>query len=128
MIQPDVGQAGGITELKKIAAMAETYYIGLAPHNPYGPVNTMAAIHIDASTPNFLIQEGGHAPWYDAILKEPFPGTTDGYFDVPTVPGLGLDVDEEALARHPYNPKPDVAPGGYGGAQGIASRQQNTWV
>ncbi len=128
VIQPDVGHAGGITEVKKIAAMAETYYIGLAPHNPYGPVNTMAAIHIDASTPNFLIQEGGHAAWYDSILKEPFATPKDGYFDVPSVPGLGLEMDEEALARHPYNPKPDVAPSGYVGRLAIDSRQQNRWV
>lgn len=61
MIQPDVCHAGGISELKKIAAMAEAYYVGFQPHNPYGPVNMMAALQVDVCTPNFMIQEGGHA-------------------------------------------------------------------
>ena len=85
VVQPDSCQAGGILELKKIAAMAETYYIGFAPHNPYGPINTMASLHVVAGTPNFLIQEGGHAD-YDALLTKPFPRQKDGYLGAPGGP------------------------------------------
>jgi galactonate dehydratase len=106
--------------------MAETYYVGFAPHNPYGPVNTMAAIHVDACTPNFLIQEGGHGAWYDAALEEPFPAQTDGYFDVPTLPGLGVELDEEALERYPAGSID--TPSGYRSRYTIPSRQQSHWV
>ena len=126
VVQPDVCHAGGISELKKIAAMAETYYVGFAPHNPYGPINTMAAIHVDACTPNFLIQEGGHAEWYDEILTEPFSRQVDGYFDLPTAPGLGIEISEESLAR---NPGVKVkSPGGYRFQYTSPSRQQSHWV
>ena len=126
VVQPDVCHAGGISELKKIAAMAETYYVGFAPHNPYGPINTMAAIHVDACTPNFLIQEGGHGDWYDSILTEPFKGQTDGYFDLPTAPGLGIELDEDALKKNPGTAA-SVA-GGYRSRFTMPSRQQNHWV
>ncbi len=126
VVQPDVCHAGGILELKKIAAMAETYYVGFAPHNPYGPINTMAAIQVDVSTPNFLIQEGGHAGWYDAVLKEPMTPQREGYFDVPTAPGLGLDLDEAALEKYPGQ-RTDT-PGGYVSRYTHESRQQNRWV
>lgn len=126
MVQPDVCHAGGILELKKIAAMAETYYVGFCPHNPYGPVNTMAALHIDAGCPNFLIQEGGHAPWYEEVTKGQFPYQRNGYFDLPTGVGLGIDLDEEALARHPYNPVENQS--GYLSRFTLASRQQNHWL
>ena len=78
LIQPDVCHAGGISELKKIAAMAEAYYVGFQPHNPYGPINTMAAIQVDVCTTNFMIQEGGHAPWFDQVVIGEFPRQKDG--------------------------------------------------
>ncbi len=126
MAQPDICHAGGILELKKIAAMAETYYVGFCPHNPYGPVNTMAALHIDASCPNFLIQEGGHASWYEEVTKGQFPYQRSGYFDLPTGVGLGIDLDEKALAKHPYSPVEN--PSGYLTRFTLASRQQNHWI
>ncbi|MCI0441394.1 MAG: galactonate dehydratase [Chloroflexi bacterium] len=126
MAQPDICHAGGILELKKIAAMAEAYYVGFCPHNPYGPVNTMAALHVDASCPNFLIQEGGHAPWYDAIVKGPAHRQKDGYFDLPTGTGLGIELDEDALLKYPY--KSVETPSGYRSRFTIASRQQNHWI
>ena len=126
VVQPDVCHAGGIAELKKIAAMAETYYVGFAPHNPYGPVNTMAAIQVDACTPNFLIQEGGHGAWYDAVLKGPISRQKEGYLDVPTAAGLGIEVDETALAKYPGGPV--ETPGGYVSGFAFGSRQQNRWV
>ena len=126
MAQPDICHAGGILELKKIAAMAETYYVGYCPHNPYGPVNTMAALHVDATCPNFLIQEGGHAPWYRHVVKGEFHYQKDGYFDLPAGVGLGIEMDEEALLKYPAGPI--ETPSGYMGRYSFASRQQNTWI
>ena len=104
ILQPDIVHIGGILETKKLAIMAQTYYIPIAPHNAYGPVQTAATLHIDASIPNFLIQEFfyGNITEYNEILTEPFPYAKDGYFDVPTKPGLGVDIDEKALAKRPY--------------------------
>ena len=126
VVQPDVCHAGGIMELRKIAAMAEVYYVGLAPHNPYWPINTMAAIQVDTCTANFLIQEGGHADWYDSILTAPFPRQRGGYFDVPSAPGLGIELDERALESQ--GPRNIGAPSGYRSRFAIASRQGNHWV
>jgi galactonate dehydratase len=103
VIQPDICHDGGILETRKIAAMAEVYYVGIAPHNPNGPVATAATVQVDACTPNFLIQE--YAICDDdlkaAITKEQIE-IVDGYFVVPDRPGLGVDLDEEAMKRFPY--------------------------
>lgn len=124
VIQPDACHAGGILELKKIAAMAETYFIGFAPHNPYGPVNTMAALHLAACTPNFLIQEGGHHE-YDVLLTEPFPAQKGGYFDIPKGPGLGVDLNEEALEKYAC---PRIHRTGSYRRAIFESRQQSYWI
>ena len=102
LIQPDVVQAGGILELKKIAAMAEAYYVGFQPHNPYGPFCTIAALHLDASTPNFLIQEGGIHPWFQDATTGDFPVQKNGYFGIPTGNGLGVAMDEDWLKANPW--------------------------
>lgn len=70
IIQPDVSHCGGISEARRIAAMAETYSISVARHNPQGPVSTAASLHVGFATPNYLIQEVGRAdvPWRDDIL------------------------------------------------------------
>jgi len=127
LIQPDICHAGGISELKKIAAMAEAYYVGIQPHNPYGPINTMAALQLDACTPNFMIQEGGHHPWFDQIVVGEFPKQVDGYFDLPTGPGIGLDMDEDALRANP--PVEIHPPEGYvkAGRSAWGSKQQTMW-
>jgi galactonate dehydratase len=124
VVQPDACHAGGILELKKIAAMAETYFIGFAPHNPYGPINTMAALHLAACTPNFLIQEGGHHE-YGALVKGSFPGQKEGYFDLPEGPGLGVELDEDALAK--YACARVERRGSYRQAT-FESRQQSYWI
>ncbi len=124
VVQPDTCHAGGILELKKIAAMAEAYYIGFAPHNPYGPVNTMAALHVVATTPNFVIQEGGHAD-YDILLREPFPKQKAGYFDLPKGPGLGIELDEKALGKYASK---GMVPMGYNTRFIFPSRQQSRWI
>jgi galactonate dehydratase len=106
IIQPDLCHAAGITEVKKIAALAETYYIQLAPHNPQGPVSMAACAHIAASVPNFAILEFVHSqPWRDALQREPLV-IREGHLELPSRPGLGVDLDEAMLARHPYQPRP----------------------
>jgi galactonate dehydratase len=109
VIQPDVCHCGGLSEMKKIAAMAETYQISVAPHNPLGPVATMANIHFALSTPNFLIQEvmRQDVPWRNEVVDAPLD-IRDGYVYPPTKPGLGLEVDEQGAAAHPYNPEPQL--------------------
>jgi len=104
VIQPDLCHAGGITETKKIAAMAEAYYVQVAPHSPQGPVSTAAAAHLALAIPNFLILEFVRsAPYRDRVLKEPW-AVRDGYLEVPESPGLGVDLDEDALAASPARP------------------------
>lgn len=101
VIQPDLCHAGGITEVKKIAALAEAYYVQVAPHSPQGPVSTAAAAHVGMAIPNFLILEFVRStPYRDRVLKEPWP-VKDGHLDVPDRPGLGVELDEAALAASP---------------------------
>ncbi len=96
VVQPDCCHAGGITEVKKIAAMAEAYSVGVAPHNPLHALSTAACLQIDACSPNFLIQEQGNLG--EGLLQEPFV-VKDGYIEVPTGPGMGVEIDEERLAQ-----------------------------
>ena len=105
LIQPDIMYAGGILEVKKIAAMAEAYYVGIQPHNCYGPFATIAALHLDTCTPNFLIQEGGIREWLQDATIGDFPVQTKGYFGVPPGPGLGVAMNEDWLAANPWDTK-----------------------
>lgn len=102
IIQPDVCIAGGLLELKKIAAMAEAEYVTVAPHNPMGPVATAVNVHFAVSTPNFLILE--YSPddvgKRRDLLVEPLK-VTDGYIDVPTAPGLGVELNLDAFEKYP---------------------------
>ncbi len=101
VIQPDLCHAGGLTECKKIAAYAETRYIQVAPHNPQGPISTAAAAHLALAIPNFLILEYVRAqPFRDAIMREAWV-VGNGHLHVPDRPGLGIDLDEEALLASP---------------------------
>ncbi len=103
VIQPDLCHCGGLWEAKKIAAMAEVYYIGVAPHNPLGPVANAAALHFALSTPNFLIQEDmlTDVPWRFDVVKHSLR-TEDGYWLPTDAPGLGIEVDEAAAKKHPF--------------------------
>jgi galactonate dehydratase len=94
ILQPDLCHAGGITEVRIIAGMAEAYYAVMAPHNPLGPISLAAGLQIAASIPNFLCQE--QVSLGDGYIKNPFK-VRDGYIDVPTGPGLGIELDEEAM-------------------------------
>ena len=102
-IQPDVSHAGGIMELKKIAAAAESYYIPFAPHNPSGPVACAATLQLAACTTNFSILEIMYSdvPWRKDVTNEELK-YEDGYIYVPDKPGLGIEIDEEACLAHPY--------------------------
>jgi galactonate dehydratase len=103
VIQPDLCHCGGLWEAKKIAAMAETYYMGVAPHNPLGPVANAAALHFALSTPNFLIQEDmlADVPWRWEVVKHDLK-TEGGYWLCCERPGLGVEVDEAAAKKHPF--------------------------
>jgi len=95
VLQPDISHAGGITEVRLIAGMAEAYYATIAPHNPLGPINLAAGVQIAASIPNFLCQE--QVSLGEGYLKKPFT-VRNGYLDLPTAPGLGIELDENAMA------------------------------
>lgn len=103
VIQPDLCHCGGLLEAKKIAAMAEMYQMGVAPHNPLGPVANAAALHFALSTPNFLIQEDmlTDVPWRWDVVKSHLQ-TENGYWLPCEEPGLGIEVDEVAAAKHPF--------------------------
>jgi galactonate dehydratase len=96
ILQPDLCHAGGITECRLIAGLAEAYYAAIAPHNPLGPIALAAGIQLAASIPNFLCQE--QVSLGDGYLKNPFV-VKGGFIDLPTAPGLGIELDETALAK-----------------------------
>lgn len=100
--QPDVCYCGGITEYRRIEAMAGSHSVAVAPHNPNGPVATMVSLHLAFSSPYFLILEQvlGDVPWRDEIVDHP-PVTTDGHVGLPTRPGIGLDLVEEIVLQRP---------------------------
>lgn len=101
-IQPDGSHAGGITELKKIANMAEVYYIHTMPHCAIGPVALTACMHVDAVTPNFLIQESVGPDWLMEVIEEPW-AVNNGFIELPTQPGLGFTINEaEVQKQHTY--------------------------
>jgi galactonate dehydratase len=102
VIQPDLCHAGGITEVKKIAALAEAYYVQLAPHNPQGPLSTAAAAHLGLAIPNFLILEYvRQEPYRDQAMQEAWI-VEDGHLVVPDRPGLGVELNEEVVLANPY--------------------------
>lgn len=110
IVQPDISHCGGISEGRRIAAMAETYSIAVACHNPQGPVSTAASIHVGFATPNYLIQEVVHAdvPWRNDILTNAID-VRRGSCDAPTLPGLGIDINETEAQKHPFQPEVTMA-------------------
>lgn len=103
--QPDICHTGGLWEAKKIAAIAETNGIGIAPHNPLGPIAGVAALHFGISTHNVIIQEemSGAVPWYGEVVNWPIE-RRPGRWDKPTLPGLGIEVNEKVIDAHPFAP------------------------
>lgn len=104
-IQPDISHAGGIMELKKIAAEAESRYIPFAPHNPSGPVANAATLQLAATCPNFCILEIMYSDveWRKDVVNESLE-YEDGYIRIPDEPGLGIEINEEECLKHPYQP------------------------
>ena len=104
-IQPDISHAGGIMELKKIAAIAESCYIPFAPHNPSGPVANAATLQLAACVPNFSILEIMYSDvdWRKDVTNEALE-YSDGYISIPDKPGIGIEINEEECLKHPYKP------------------------
>ncbi|MBZ0294268.1 MAG: mandelate racemase/muconate lactonizing enzyme family protein [Anaerolineae bacterium] len=102
ILMPDITRCGGISEMRKIANLAEVYNVPVAPHNPNGPISTIAAAHVMATVPNFFRQEFmfKDVPWRDGCLSHPLP-IENGFFILPDRPGLGFDIDEAVLEAHP---------------------------
>jgi galactonate dehydratase len=101
-LMPDITRCGGISEMRKIATLAEAFNLTIAPHNPNGPVSTIASAHVMASIPNFFLQEFmvQDVAWRDRVLSRPLP-VSGGEFHLDETPGLGFDLDEDAMERHP---------------------------
>lgn len=97
-LQPDPSHVGGITELKKVANLAEIYYMHVAPHCAIGPVALAAALHVDAAIPNLLIQEQIDASLGEGLLQSPWV-VRDGHIALPTAPGLGVEPDPAVAER-----------------------------
>ena len=103
ILQPDVNYAGGITELRLIAGMAESYYSPIAPHNPNGPCSLAASLQVAGCVPNFLIQERGDRE--HELLAKPLPAVRDGYRPLPPDPGIGITIDEDKLMAEVGEPR-----------------------
>ncbi|MEM2094125.1 MAG: galactonate dehydratase [Candidatus Bathyarchaeia archaeon] len=103
MVRPDLCLAGGLTQCKKIAALAEAYQVGVVPHNPLSPISTAACVQLDACIPNFIIQEytGEDRPPKNELVKATLK-LENGYLTVPNTPGIGVELNEDALNRYPY--------------------------
>ena len=115
VIQPDTGRAGGISQMKKLAGMAEAHHIMMAPHSgTLGPVAEFAALHLLAAIPNALMLERIENDWpgRNTVISGA-PVLENGHLLVPTTPGLGVDIDEAAVARHPSQRNVSIAGGGY---------------
>ena len=101
VIMPDVKHAGGISECRRIAALAETRNIPVAPHSPAGPVSTIAGVHLAASIRNFLILEYafGEVPWREQLISPP-ERIEGGFMPLPEGPGLGVELNQEIVQEH----------------------------
>ncbi|MBN1583943.1 MAG: galactonate dehydratase [Anaerolineae bacterium] len=103
ILQPDVGLTGGIMETKKIATYAETYGIHVQPHNCAGPISTAVSVQVDACITNFIIQEWfpyHHDERYHLVTEPLEPQARDGYYEIPNKPGLGVELNEDVIARY----------------------------
>lgn len=120
ILQPDISHVGGISELRRIASMAETYDVAIAPHCPLGPIALAACVQVDATLSNFAIQEMSLGIHYNEGSSQDLTSYTknpgvwkveDGYMEVMTGPGLGIEVDEEWVRRESKDAKAWVSPG-----------------
>ncbi len=105
VIQPDITHCGGLSEVRKIAALAEAYRVAMAPHNPQGPVSTAASIELGFATPSYIICESVHndVPWRAEIVSEGFKVEEKGRIVYPNKkPGLGIEINEKEIKKHPF--------------------------
>jgi len=105
VIQPDITHCGGLSEVRKIAALAEAYRVSIAPHNPQGPVSTAASIEFGFSSPSYIICESVHSdvPWRNDIVSESFTVEKEGQKVYPSKkPGLGIEIDEKEIKKYPF--------------------------
>ena len=105
VLQPDITHCGGLSEARRIAAMAEAYRLALAPHNPQGPVSTAASIELGLATPSYVICESVHndVPWRDDVVREGFTVQREGRLvRAGDKPGLGVEIDEAQVSKHPF--------------------------
>jgi galactonate dehydratase len=107
ILQPDVAHTGGITQMKKIATLAEAYFVPLAPHCTTSPLGATASLHVAASIPLFLIHEtaSNAIQWGEQFMRKPWSIDKDGYASIPEGPGLGVEIDEKAMAKVAADPK-----------------------
>ncbi len=105
VLQPDITHCGGLSEARRIAAMAEAYRVALAPHNPQGPVSTAASLEFGFATPSYIICETVHSdvPWRQDVVSEGFTVDAKGRVVRPnTRPGLGIEINEAEVRKHPF--------------------------
>jgi galactonate dehydratase len=102
VLMPDITRCGGPSEMKRMATMMEAYQVLLAPHNPNGPLSTLASAHVCASVPNFFRQEFmfNDVPWRDTVIDQPIP-LQNGKLILSDRPGLGIDLVEAEMEKHP---------------------------
>lgn len=107
VIMPDVVHVGGISELRKIAILAEAFRVDVSPHNPQSEVSTLASMHVCVSTPNCTILEigSGQDPFWQDLFYGGHFSYAGGYADLPSRPGLGIDLDESIAAKYPFKEK-----------------------
>ena len=105
LLQPDLSHCGGVLEARAIAAMAEVYYCGFAPHNPLGPINAIVSAHVGMASPNFVALEICRYPpdWTQQLLS-PALAMRDGWLELSDAPGWGVELDVELCRAHPYKP------------------------
>ena len=105
VIQPDITHCGGLTEVRKIAAMADVYRVAVAPHNPQGPVSTAASLEFGFTAPSYIICESVHkdVPWRTEVVSEGYTVEKKGRIVRPnTRPGLGIEINEDEVKKHPF--------------------------
>jgi galactonate dehydratase len=94
----------------RIAALAEVHYVGVQPHAIHGPMETLAAFHVDAATPHCMIHEYSIAPWFQDASVGNFPVMQGSYSPIPTAPGLGVAINKQWVKAHPPLPDAGWAP------------------
>jgi len=105
VLQPDITHCGGLTQARRIAALAEAHRVALAPHNPQGPVSTAASLELGFATPSYAICEAVHqdVPWRDEVVTSGYSVTKQGRTVKPNQqPGLGVEIHEDVVRRHPF--------------------------